>query len=164
MKVIDTKSIQKLNRDINKISRELLKVHGELKGTVNKALFLEFNAVRNYIITSMRNTKRSEKSYKRKSVEHHPSLPGNPPAIDTGDLVKSILYDVKNMEARLGLVGGAPHGVFLEKKTNRFFSGLLKIDSAGIRPWLKPAIEANKEKIIKKIQAAIKKQLSEIKP
>ena len=153
MKVIDTKSIQKLNQDINKISRELLKVHGELRGTVNKALFLEFNAVRNYIITSMRNTKRSEKSYKRKSVEHHPSLPGNPPAIDTGDLVKAILYDIYNMEARVGLVGGAPHGVFLETK-----------EGAGRREWLKPAVEANKEKIIKKIQAAIKKQLSEIKP
>ena len=57
------------------------------------------------------------------------------------------------MEARVGVTGGAPHGVFLETK-----------EGAGRREWLKPAVEANKGKIIKNIKAAIKKQMSEIKP
>ena len=153
MIVVDPKSMQKLNRDINKISKSLIETHKNLKGELNKCLFKEANAMRNYIILSMRNTKKGNKIYKRGSVIHYPSVPNNPPAIDTGELARSIMYDVANYEMRVGVTGGAPYGAALELKEGK-----------GKREWLKPAVEMQKDKILKNIKAAIKKQVASIKP
>jgi len=51
----------------------------------------ESNLSRNNILRAMRETPKSSKASKRGNVIHHPSLPGNAPAIDTGELAGDII-------------------------------------------------------------------------
>ena len=80
---------------------------------------------------------------------HHPSLPGNPPAVDTGTLRRSITYSVDE-ENLVGYVGSVlndpPYEVYLEYGTSRMKP----------RPWLKPATEKSMEKIKEIMAGAVK--------
>lgn len=75
-----------------------------------------------------------------KTIGHHPSAEGNPPAIDTGNLRRSITYNmISESEGEVGsLQATAPYGFFLEVGTSRM---------PRPRPWLKPATDMSKEKI-----------------
>lgn len=69
---------------------------------------------------------------------HYPSIPGSPPAIDTGRLVQSITHRVENAFTPTGYVGTkVDYGKFLETGTSVMAP----------RPWLGPALEKNREKI-----------------
>lgn len=87
------------------------------------------------------------KMYGRKG--HHPSLPGNPPAVDTGTLRRSITYEVdeENLVGRVGSTQtNPPYGAYLEFGTSRMQP----------RPWLKPATEKSMETIKKLLGKAVK--------
>ena len=80
---------------------------------------------------------------------HHPSLPGNPPAVDTGTLRRSVTYSVdeKNLTGYVGSVlNDPPYGAYLEYGTSRMKP----------RPWLKPATEKSMETIKKIMAGAVK--------
>ena len=89
----------------------------------------------------------TSKTYGKKG--HHPSLPGNPPAVDTGTLRRSITYQVDENEL-VGYVGSnlknPPYGAYLEFGTSRMKP----------RPWLKPATEKSMEKIKEIMAGAVK--------
>jgi len=89
------------------------------------------NALRNRSIKSMQSTNRASWFYKRGGKAHYPSAPGNPPAIDTGDLIKSLIVDVRKDAVEFGATDAAPHGALLEKGTKRMKA----------RPWLQPAVD-----------------------
>lgn len=83
---------------------------------------------------------RSGRVYRRKSVTHQASAPGEPPKTDTGQLVRNVTIENQGgMEYTVGSRKGAPHGFWLEFGT-RFIRP---------RPWLKPAFD----KTIKKFRA-----------
>jgi hypothetical protein len=73
------------------------------------------------------------KVYKRKSVEHQASAPGQAPANDLGDLVQSILANVEDAgdDLEAEVVAGSDHAIFLE-------FGTVNIAP---RPFLEPAAE-----------------------
>ena len=82
----------------------------------------------------------TSKSYftNNKSKAHHPSLPGNPPAPDTGNLRNSIRYEIHDEGKEVyGIVGTTqkdpPYGEYLEYGTSKMQP----------RPWLRPAMEKN---------------------
>ncbi len=80
---------------------------------------------------------------------HHPSLPGNPPAVDTGTLRRSITYQVdeNNLVGYVGsVINDPPYGAYLEYGTSRMKP----------RPWLKPATEKSMETIKKIMAGAVK--------
>lgn len=84
-----------------------------------------------------------------KQKAHHPSQEGNPPAVDTGTLRRSITYtiDESKMVGKVGsTINDPPYGAYLEFGTSRMKP----------RPWLKPAIEKSKETIEKILGKAIK--------
>ena len=88
-----------------------------------------------------------------KTKPHHPSLPGNPPAVDTGNLKNSIRYEVyKNGKEVYGIVGSTQkdpdYGVYLEYGTS---DGRI-----APRPWLRPAMQKNNEFIRKAVSGAVK--------
>ena len=89
----------------------------------------------------------TSKTYGKKG--HHPSLPGNPPAVDTGTLRRSVTYQVDENEL-VGYVGSnlkdPPYGAYLEFGTSRMKP----------RPWLKPATEKSMEKIKEIMAGAVK--------
>ena len=92
------------------------------------------------------------KSYysNNKTKAHHPSLPGNPPAVDTGNLRESIRYEVHNETKEVyGIVGSTQkdedYAIYMEYGTSKIAP----------RPWLKPAMEKNNDWIRSSIAKAV---------
>ena len=94
----------------------------------------------------------TSKTYGKKG--HHPSLPGNPPAVDTGTLRRSVTYQVDENEL-VGYVGSnlkdPPYGAYLEFGTTKDGKQIIKP-----RPWLKPATEKSMDKIKEIMAGAVK--------
>lgn len=103
----------------------------EMTKSVLKQLVKSANQVRNEMIKSMRDTPKTGRAYKRGSKVHIASSPGNPPAIDTVELLRSIVVDVKSEGIEVGALIGAPYAPFLEEGTSRMEP----------RPFLIPALD-----------------------
>jgi len=88
------------------------------------------------------------RTYKRRSVTHRASSPGDSPVTDTGRLVSSIRFVMPGrMSAEVGsLANIAKYGNMLEEGTSRMAA----------RPWLEPTLKENAGQISNLITAAIK--------
>lgn len=116
---------------------ELSQKQKQVETDIGKALAKSCALVQSTAIKSMRDTAIDySKSYHtyNKQIVHHPSIAGNPPAVDTGTLRRSITYNVNENE-KYGRVGSTiknpPYGLYLEYGTSRMRP----------RPWLRPALE-----------------------
>ena len=122
-----------------------------------KAIELCCQKVRSDIQESMAKTERNmDKSYytHNKKIPHHPSLPGNPPAPDTGNLRKSINYEIyAEPRSPYGVVGTTqkdpPYGEYMEYGTSK----------VAPRPWLRPAMKKNNEWIREAITKSVARGL-----
>lgn len=166
--IIETENLSQLNSRLNKISEGLLKKTREIENGILKIVTNGANDIRNTIIKSMQQTKRSQRSYIRgkskriktgieraygksaRKARHFSSMPGNPPAVDSGQLVRSIMWNVKNNEVEVGSLGGAPYAKFLESGTKRMAE----------RPFLKPAVDLHIKGIIEKVENYTKKTMT----
>ncbi len=72
------------------------------------------NNIRNKMINRMRRTPKTGKRYKRGKRWHIASSPGNAPAVDTGQLIRSIVMDERIDEIEVGVKSGAPYAIYLE--------------------------------------------------
>lgn len=137
--MIESKELTRLNKKLDNIGANLFKVATEVPVDITRELALGANQIRNTIILSMRNTPQTGKIYKRGKKQHIASSPGNPPAIDSGDLLKSILFDVRDMEVEVGsIIDVPPYPTYLEEGTSKMKA----------RPWLAPAVEKHEKEII----------------
>lgn len=155
MIVPDRNSFSKINADLRKVSQDLMEKSKRADTLIGRQLAIAGNVIRNKIITSMRDTPRMLKVYKKGkggNIQHHPSPPGSPPAIDTGTLVRNILYDVNRLELRVGVIADAPYGLYLEKGTGRMAA----------RPWLEPVVEREKDNLFKGLKVSIDKEYGNI--
>lgn len=139
--MFDSRELKNLNKKLNKTGEKLMKAVVTMPAGVTRELALGANEIRNTIIESMINTPKSGRKYKRGKKTHISSSPGNPPAVDRGELISRILYDVRDMEVEVGNVGGAPYYEFLELGTKKMEA----------RPSLGPAIEEHEDKIINSV-------------
>ena len=105
------------------------------------------------IMESMRDTPTQSVGYHtyNKKILHYPSLPNNPPAVDTGTLRRSITFNVETDESIInGRIGSTvldpPYGAYLEFGTSRMIQ----------RPWLRPALERNREVIKEHIREGVR--------
>lgn len=117
----------------------LAKKKGYIESEQGKVIAQSCATIQRNAMELMRDTEIDySRTYKK---GHHPSKEGNPPAIDTGNLRRSITYEVDETKG-VGLVGStqrdAPYGVYLEYGTSR---GLMP------RPWMQPAIKKSLETI-----------------
>lgn len=126
---------------VSKINNLPKKMLNALKQT------LEIGAIniRNNIIRSMQETSRAPWFYKRGNKRHYPSAPYNPPAIDGGGLVRSILVDARDDEIEVG--AQMEYAPYLEDGTEKMKE----------RPFLEPAYEEEIPKIKKNILDSIKR-------
>ena len=90
-----------------------------------------------------------EKTYGKKG--HHPSLPGNAPAPDTGTLMRSITHEVREENGEVvGVVGSTlrnpDYPKFLEFGTSKMKP----------RPWLSTAIEKSQNFMTQAFQTIMK--------
>jgi HK97 gp10 family phage protein len=100
------------------------------------------NEVRNQAILGIQTTPRTGKKYKRGSKIHIASIPGKPPAIDTGRLVNSINYivDVYTKGYAAEVFASTKYAADLEFGTTKMAA----------RPFMQPALESSKQKILDK--------------
>lgn len=126
-------------------------VHSNLGRSVTNACYLVENTAK----LGMTNTETDPtKAYKRGTRTHYASQEGAYPAVDYGPLRQSITHDVEQDGAEVvGRVGtNLTEGLMTEMGTSKMAP----------RPWLKPSIEANKEKIHKMIASSIQGREVEI--
>ncbi len=147
---LDPEAIQKLNRDLKKVSDKLDKAAKEAPTWVDRELRYYGNLMRITILKSMRSTPKSTKAYYRGEGRwHHSSLPYNPPAIDFGELLSSVMFDAGNMELTIGSKAKkAPHGLWMELGT-KGLAGMGYIVEP--RPWLAPGVQAHIDDLRKDI-------------
>lgn len=129
-----------------------------ITGNLENAIKLCGEKIKSDIQYSMTHTERDmSKSYytSNKKVAHHPSLPGNPPAPDTGNLRASINYEIHATSNEVyGVVGSTQqdpdYAVYTEYGTSKMAP----------RPWLRPAMYKNnafvKKSIAKAVASALK--------
>ena len=98
----------------------------------------------------MRETPKTGRAYKRGKEIHIASSPGNPPAIDSSELVSRIIASASRDEIEVGAKAGAPHGKWLEK-------GTLKMEK---RPFLEPALDKHLPEIKHSVKRTIMDSIS----
>lgn len=86
-----------------------------------------------------------------KKIPHYPSMPYNPPAVDSGDLRKSITYDVEindnNIVMRVGSnMKSKMYPYWLEFGTEKMIE----------RPWLRPAFRNNFDFVVGEVKNTIR--------
>ena len=128
-------------------------VEKELSKTIELCCRKVVSDIQSSMARTPRNT---EKSYytNNKTKAHHPSLPGNPPAPDTGNLRNSIRYEMHDENRNVyGIVGSTQkdpdYAVYTEYGTTKMAP----------RPWLRPAMERNNDWIRKSIGMAVARGL-----
>ena len=132
---------------ISKLERLPQEINKSVKrAVIESALLVETEAKR-----SIQRGPKSGKIYKRGGVTHQASAPGEAPATDTGVLVGSVSHRVKRdgFEAEVGT--NVKYGAHLEFGTSKMAA----------RPWLQPALEANRDKITKRIITEVNKALND---
>jgi HK97 gp10 family phage protein len=137
----------------DQFSEYLSKVAPQVEHSLTNTIKLCCEKVRSDIQYSMAHTERNtDVSYytNNKTKAHHPSLPGNPPAPDTGNLRNSIRYEVHDEGSEVyGIVGSTQkdpdYAVYTEYGTTKMAP----------RPWLRPSMQKNNEWIRKSIANAV---------
>lgn len=135
---------------INALSKKVETVNTKIgKAVADSCMVVQREAVKGMTETKVD----TEKSYytHNKKIAHHPSLPNNYPAVDTGDLRKSITFDVKEEGNKtVGRVGSTildpPYPLYLEYGTSKMKP----------RKWLQPSLEKSRDTIQKLLREAIK--------
>ena len=146
---IDSKPLENLNRELAKIGEQLAAKAAQIETPVTQWLVVGANDIRNTIISSMRDTPQTGQHYKRGGKIHIASSPGNPPAVDSGELIRSIFYEVRNMEVEVGNLGGAPYYAALENgAVIKRGTGVAVIEP---RPSLGPAVDKHKDDIVRNV-------------
>ena len=115
---------------------------------INAGLTRAADALSGKMVVGMtRTAKVPLRAGRRKSLalgrRYFPSRPGQPPAVQTGALRHSI-HGTRSVNMVSSAGTGLPYGLFLERGTRR---GLLP------RPWLMPALTANKPLILSQFKA-----------
>ena len=78
--------------------------------------------------------------YHRGRITHVASKPGDPPNVDTGELISGVTWEPQNGKALAVFVGtNVKHGVYMEFGTK----------DVAPRPWLLPALRKHQDKISK---------------
>jgi HK97 gp10 family phage protein len=129
-----------------KLEIEIDKLSKIASSKIRDEIIMSAHEIRNDIILSMRNTPKTGNVYRRGGKEHIASSPGNPPAKDTGELIRSIVVDNAGDTIEVGVTSGAPYGKYLERGT----------DKMKARPFLQPALDKNLPGIKSRILALIK--------
>lgn len=140
--------------EAKRFRNNLGKTKDSFKSDVSKVIKLSCERVRSTSLDDMAKTQRNMNvSYftHNKNVPHHPSLPGNAPAPDSGNLRDSIHYTIDEEDSLIiGRVGtDVDYGRMLELGTSR----------VAPRPWLKPSVEKNREVILNDLGKVLKRNI-----
>ena len=127
---------------------QIRKLGDSFSDAVNNGVFLAANEIRTYAIKSIQEQSPG-KSVKRSrqgggTYPHVAASPGQAPNTDTGKLVASIAVE-KKAESTYFVGSGLSYAKYLEFGTSKMLA----------RPWLQPAIRANRNALIDNIEKAV---------
>ena len=114
-----------------------------LQETIERAIFRISNLAKFHLST--RWGARSGIDYTRGSVTHTASAPGEPPAPDTGNLLNSVVEDIRTLEGEVGVT--AAYGAVLEEGTA----------TSEPRPWLAPSGEQGLASVVDDLNRELRK-------
>jgi|GEM_PF-1576060 len=153
--MMDSRELNKLNKKLAKVEKKLMAAVAKIPLAVTQELAAGVIKIRNTIIESMREKKHGI-IYKRGKKSHQASAPGEAPAVDTGEGLRSVMFDVRKMEVEIGTAGGAPYLAMLEGGTVKIFGeGTIINDLIEPRPWLGPAVEKHHKEIIRRVGESV---------
>lgn len=113
-------------------SQTLLKMQKDLHLDADRLMEKAARGTANIAKAEIQGGSRSGRTYRRRSIKHKASAPGEFPKTDTGALVSSIHHWKRGpADYTAGSDKNAPHGFWLE----------LKAPSRGGRPWLEPSVK-----------------------
>lgn len=135
--------------DERKVRFRLNNFNQESLDAIHFRLVWGVNRIRNRMINAMRRTPKTGKKYKRGKKWHIASSAGNAPAVDTGQLLRSITMDDRLDAIEVGVKSGAPYAEWLETGTK---DGKIKP-----RPFLGPAVNAEEQRIKERILYDLKR-------
>lgn len=151
VEIFNTKNVKRLNKKLDQIGAALLEEANNVKSEVGKILLNGGIEIRNDIIKSIQQTPRqTDWFYPRQKgkKKHYPSKEDNPPAIDSGNMIRTIVFDAKESKLIIGSIQtDPPYPEWLEipPKNARY----------GARPWLAPAVDRQEPIIIKNLEKII---------
>ena len=127
---------------------QIRKLGDSFGDAVNAGVFLTASEMRTYAIKSIQE-QATGKSVKRSrqgggTYPHVAASPGQAPNTDTGKLVASIAVE-KKAESTYFVGSGLSYAKYLEFGTSKMLA----------RPWLQPAIRANRNVLIDNIEKAV---------
>jgi HK97 gp10 family phage protein len=136
--------IEGLDRIGNTTDRVLKGIERELKvGLYAAAKKVEADAKR-----SIASGEKTGRTYRRRSVTHQASAPGEAPASDTGRLVNSINGEVVGTFEAIVRAGGG-----IVKYARMLEFGTIKMAA---RPFFQPALEKNRNWIVERLNKAVR--------
>jgi HK97 gp10 family phage protein len=118
--------------------------------TMVKRLKASANLVRNEAIRSILKGPATGRIYKRRSVTHQASAPGEAPMSDTGTLARSVYIDdrtTSRTNLRIAVVAGSRYARWLEYGTRKMRP----------RPFMSPALQSQVNRIRNILRAAFRK-------
>lgn len=137
---------------LDKLARNSQVIQARVKDEVEKALYVSGKKVEGDAKKSILDGQKSGRTYKRRTVFHRASAPGEAPASDTGRLVNSINSELirGSLEAVVKAGGGVvKYARMLEFGTSKMAA----------RPFFFRSLEQNKAWIAERMQEAMRKAL-----
>lgn len=139
---IEIQGVDELNRNLAKMAERYSK-------EVADSLVISAEMVRGTAIKSIQQKSNGRMVTRYQAgggaYQHMASAPNSPPNTDTGRLVSSIVTEVQDKDVYVG--SGLEYAPYLEFGTKRMTQ----------RPWLNPALEQNRRRIVKVVTDAMKK-------
>jgi len=162
--MIESKALNKLNKDLNEIGEGLVNASIEIPNKIVDRLISGAEDIRGTMIKEIAQGKKTGGIYlweaaeegdeniigfvkggtgkafpvKKRDKPHQASAPGEAPATDHGELLRSIAIDQRDMEIEVGVDAGAPYAEWLEEGT-AFMEA---------RPFLEPAVIKHEKEIV----------------
>lgn len=134
-------------RELEELSGKIAKATAKTEQAVNNAIHRFAILIDAKSKEKIQKGTRSGTTYKRGTISHTASAPGEAPKTDSGRLVASIRPVFGKMSAEVGsLANVAKYGDFLEQGTKHIEA----------RPWLAPTLKENADALGNFITAAIK--------
>ena len=137
---------------LDKLGNASAQIRQAVAEEISAAVFASAQQIRTEAIKSIQDGEKTGRVYKRRSVTHRASAPGEAPASDTGRLVNSIqAYNSGGGEAfTVAGRGTVGYAAMLEFGTSKMAP----------RPFMLPALEKSKAWITARLQDALRRGLA----
>lgn len=132
-------------RGADKLIRQLKALPIELRAGIGTALAVSVIQMDAYAKQKIQGGGRSGRAYRRRTVTHQASAPGEFPKSNTGQLVASLYFKVAADKLSAFFGTKLNYGTYLEYGTTRMKA----------RPWLQPTLKANADAIVARMKQAV---------